>query len=436
MSSVFSHAINDLKLKTDENLTVSTSITCQQLMISDNGFLKDVPPSLRRSLLAAHQVRIEEIKSEIFWKQYQLEEKLRTDVLNEMTHHQSVFEIETIGESLASSKINTDCDEQNTPHGATHNKRKRIADMGESSYDSGSGSCSEADNISDDDALPLLLSLSNPTASTSSTTNKLSQVKSNGSSIKDERDDSSSHQPSKNTSPLRNRISQTSSSTIYHKFITHFQSFYNEHDSLGLSTMLLYPCYAPILNRAFVLWNTCYQSFSSPSTVMSLKTSRSLKNSISTNSFSSSLLPSVSHTSPSSIVLKVPFTRTRQTLEPSYSKIFNKLPDSLIIYYHDRIHIKCHSKTGNIYVYAPYRYFATIPSLTPRNFKSTTTSSQNNKKKREVIIRNIAVELVCCTVLTYCHESGLIIAEEDHCYRVHVSNPLVQVDDVLEYFMV
>jgi hypothetical protein len=47
------------------------------------------------------------------------------------------------------------------------------------------------------------------------------------------------------------RILRTS---IYEKFVTHFQQFHNEQDALGLVSLVLYPCFAPDIVRETNFW--------------------------------------------------------------------------------------------------------------------------------------------------------------------------------------
>jgi hypothetical protein len=47
------------------------------------------------------------------------------------------------------------------------------------------------------------------------------------------------------------RILRTS---IYEKFVTHFQQFHNEQDALGLVSLVLYPCFAPGIVRETNFW--------------------------------------------------------------------------------------------------------------------------------------------------------------------------------------
>jgi hypothetical protein len=42
--------------------------------------------------------------------------------------------------------------------------------------------------------------------------------------------------------------------TIYEKFVTHFQQFHNEQDALGLVSLVLYPCFAPDIVRETNFW--------------------------------------------------------------------------------------------------------------------------------------------------------------------------------------
>lgn len=97
----------------------------------------------------------------------------------------------------------------------------------------------------------------------------------------------------------------TGSLSIYHKFFSHLEVFYNEHDLLSIVTALLYPCCSPTLIRSTNLWNNLLYS----------------------------KLPHEASSNNSSCLIATKVQTGLDSLEKSYSNIFTCLPDCVIIYY-------------------------------------------------------------------------------------------------------
>ena len=219
--------------------------------------------------------------------------------------------------------------------------------------------------------------------------------------------------PNDNDINFNNTISKvfrTGNISLYHKFITHFQNFYNEHDILSLITLLYYPCYIPLTEKRFKLWNTCFSNKHKIPIIE--ETIKPIADSV------QSIPPSTLSKCKPFVVLNISKIQSFDSMEFSFQHMFTKLmPDSFMFYYQELIKIKLHPITGDTIVYAPFRWFGTIPSI----------------KIEDNIIHNVSVEIVGCIVLTYNGQNGLITTSEDNYYHFNISDCRVDTADVLKY---
>ncbi len=369
-TSVFDRAVIELNLKTNEDITDDTFLVCGKNhrlqpgiteKVLDGGFLRDVQPSLRRTALATHQIYIQQAKYAEFWKGYEHEENAQNDVITAVT----TFPIIT---SATSNEEQPSRKRSRSPPVPNQTLNLKASDSSQPAIILFPDSTKNQPTVV---AIPCEDSVDNCTTSATDSLNTEATA--------------SSEVPRR-----------TSHLTLYHKFISHLQMFYNEHDSLGLLALLLYPCCMTEIQRGSVIWSSCFEKYNPRAVTRTLPSNFTII-AQSNNSLSIS------------------------DMGKSYETIFTRYPDAIILYHLHLLHIKQNPLTNETIIYTPFTYFVTIPNVTIKI---------GGIDRQYAFVR---VELKCCTKIKYDGENGLITTADDHFYRVHVDHPHVQPKDVLKY---
>ena len=407
-----------------------------------NGFLHDIHPAQRRVILAIHQHYVQETKLKEIDKQVLTEDKYEKELSDLLMFKNADGTFSGAGDEDTISGTGTRTKKRKLIESFSDEDYKSVFDDDESIYTISSlPSCSssltflDCPEISTTDTV--ISNKKNRTAHSSihgSTVNPLVVNHCTNSSISDDTTDSSSSSDSDKIKSESSSVSveiesschlqvmthDTGHINLYHKFLTYFQHFYNQHDALGLTSFLFFPSCSKVLEKAMIVWKSC---FILPPMKYKNSVTFSPSSGVPTGQPSMRIIPNLGN-KPASLNVKFPYSLPIHTIESTYNRSFTRLPDSLIAYHNELIKIKQHAISKDIYVYAPYSFFATIPAVTIRR------SADHDPE----IIHNISVEARMCAVLIFSNEYRQLKAMEENCYRLLFDNALVHAKDVMGYF--
>ncbi len=184
--------------------------------------------------------------------------------------------------------------------------------------------------------------------------------------------------------------------SIYEKFLIHFQNLYNEHDALAISTLLMYPCCKRDMTREL-----CGYQRIGPQNKLALGWKRTGQGDV--------------------------------CFRGGFELMFSKAPDCIMLFHT----VKCHYTDRGTAVIAPYSYFftvtvplpnpaATSESATARvqSIPTTVGSPIFTTGQSPFIYKEIRMEIAGCNVYYYNHEN-LIVKQENHMVIKGCSDPTV-----------
>ncbi len=247
--------------------------------------------------------------------------------------------------------------------------------------------------------------------------------------------------------------------SIYHKYVNHFEAFYNDHDSLSLLTMLFHPCCTPDMTRDQNLWM--------PTAAVMAMVAQARACPVNTGSASIGNCPLQQSLSSLNVVrdkhmmlVKTRELYGREVFHNDLSYIINKLPDCLIFYRGTKIV----QRDKMTIVSSPYDYFYTIPihkkkflaqklklskqgqsqlsassdihddkyDLESSSLMEPTSQLNEMEDSDEDSIILVKIELSGCNVL-YFNDQGLVFRTADHLSVRSISHPMVKYTDLVNF---
>ena len=226
-------------------------------------------------------------------------------------------------------------------------------------------------------------------------------------------------------------------STIYQKYITTFQTFYNEHDVMRMLSMLMYPCCCPNMVREMNLWVSTTTPVTVPVTLPDGSCSEG------------TVLRKHMH------MIKSRQFHGRDAFQDDCVDILEKLPDCLIFYEPTKVRRPLNDH-GLTMVTADYSYLFTVPvrvkneqkqplpfaavaNLTstsphvPRPTKTTKKlSTPPTPSPSDCSVVMVQVEVIGCNIL-YFNNYGMVEKKVDHIALKSVSDPNISVTQLIEF---
>ncbi len=165
--------------------------------------------------------------------------------------------------------------------------------------------------------------------------------------------------------------------SIYQKYVSHFQHFYNDHDTDSLFMLLLNPCCHQQMVRGMKLWSTKpldSVNFKGPKPWSLTPALEDADTAVEPPSSSGT----VSSNSGQLTLMRQVIMQGIENYHTNYSYIFKTLPDCIKIY--ESTKITYDEKTNSTVVTSPFTYFLTLSFVKRKApFPSTTVSSGKRK---------------------------------------------------------